>query len=358
MQGRHVICVQAERWHQHCYGHVNSMIEPVIELFHVVRIPGWARARLLPCRSLAGPATSCRNKARHNNIDLVTARLVIRTIPAIHVYSLFYSLLIVAPMTCVWLTNVESAGGLFAPPPDPEIPIEYSQKPRRHPAPHAYLVSPPLSTQPSSTRPKRRRVFAEIESPNPKLQRGLHGPTHAMLPESRSPTRKPSRRTPRNAHTTMDEAPEAQDLTSAVEHVLLPRQHAVDPHATPRPTRRKRATPPLLPLIDTLTGRAPVLMPRVSEEHASADASDVEIAEVESTCESTTSKRSLSPTRRMVDLQVAKKPVIPKTAISSADVPQDVRTLYKMIQGLARRSKVVIPLGIEVQLRCTYILVS
>jgi hypothetical protein len=90
-------------------------------------------------------------------------------------------------------------------------------------------------------------------------------------------------------------------------------------------------------------------MPRVSEEHASADASDVEITEkVESTCESITSKRSHSPTRRMIDLQVAKKPVISRTATPSADVPQDVRTLFKMIQALARRSKCIMPLGIEV----------
>jgi hypothetical protein len=299
-------------------------------------------------------------KVRHNNIDPVAARLVIRTVPAIHVYPLLYSLSIVAPMTCVWLANVQAAGGHFAPPPDPEIPIEYSQKPRRHPAPHAYLVSPPPSTQTSSTRPKRRRALAEIRSPNKKRQRGLNAQAHAMSQDSRSPTRKSSRRTVHNAHTIMEETPGAQNLTSAVEHVLLPRQHAVDTYATPRPIRGKRATPPLLPLTDMLTGRAPVLMPRVSEEHASADAGDVEIAEAESTCESTrstTSRRSHSPTRRMVDLQVAKKPVIPKTATSSADVPQDVRTLYKMIQALARRSKCVIPLGIEVQLRCTYVTV-
>ncbi|KAH8707019.1 hypothetical protein GQ44DRAFT_763788 [Phaeosphaeriaceae sp. PMI808] len=60
----------------------------------------------------------------------------------------------------------------------------------------------------------------------------------------------------------------------------------------------------------------------------------------------------------MVDLQIAKKPVVSKTATSSTDVPQDVKTLYKAIQALARRSKGVIPLGIEVQLRRTLLTVS
>jgi hypothetical protein len=47
----------------------------------------------------------------------------------------------------------------------------------------------------------------------------------------------------------------------------------------------------------------------------------VEDAEAELTCELITSKRLRSLTCRMVDLQVAKKPVVLKIAISSADVP-------------------------------------
>lgn len=41
----------------------------------------------------------------------------------------------------------------------------------------------------------------------------------------------------------------------------------------------------------------------------------------------------------------------PKTATLSIDVLQDVKTLYKAIQALARRSKGVIPLGIETEVR-------
>jgi hypothetical protein len=71
----------------------------------------------------------------------------------------------------------------------------------------------------------------------------------------------------------------------------------------------------------------------VFEEHADRGMEDLE---VESTHKSTTSKRSRSPTRRMVDLQIAKKPVVPKRTTSSADVPQDEISLYKAIQALAR----------------------
>lgn len=62
------------------------------------------------------------------------------------------------------------------------------------------------------------------------------------------------------------------------------------------------------------TTPAPVLTPSISE-----DAEDAEGAEVGSIQESTASKRSRSLTRRMVDLQIAKKPVVPKTATSSTD---------------------------------------
>ena len=36
----------------------------------------------------------------------------------------------------------------------------------------------------------------------------------------------------------------------------------------------------------------------------------------------------------MVDLQIARKPVVPKSATSSTDVPKDARVLYKRVQAL------------------------
>ncbi|KAF2245125.1 hypothetical protein BU26DRAFT_553647 [Trematosphaeria pertusa] len=123
---------------------------------------------------------------------------------------------IVAPMDCTntWLAVVHAVGGDLEPPPNPEIPAEYLQKPRRRPAPDAYLPSPPLSTCTSLARPKRRRAaLSEIDPPNQKRQ------------------------------------------------------------------------------------PAPVLMPSVSEEQTD------EGTEVESAHESTTSKRSRSPTRRMTKVK-------------------------------------------------------
>ncbi|OAL57242.1 hypothetical protein IQ07DRAFT_638598 [Pyrenochaeta sp. DS3sAY3a] len=114
---------------------------------------------------------------------------------------------------------------------------------------------------------------------------------------------------------------------------------------------RRRAAPSALPIPGLYTSRELALTLKLSEEHADDEAEDAEDAEVESTHESTTSKRSHSPTLRIVDLQIAKKPMFPKTATSSTDVPQDVRTLYKAIQVLARQSKGVVPLGIETEVK-------
>jgi hypothetical protein len=247
--------------------------------------------------------------------------------------------------TNTWLANVHAAGGDLEPPPQPEIPAEYLQKPRRRPTPEAYLDSPPPSTCAPFARSKRRRAaLSEIDPPNQKRLRALNAVAHVMPQNPGSPTRKSSRQagTAGKARITTKEAPPVEDVIESVEHIALETQHA-DPNTTPRPTRRKRVAPPALPILDLHTRPAPVLTPSVSEEQADED------TEVESAHESTTSKRSRSPTRRMVDLQIAKKPVVPKTATSSTDVPQDVKTLYKAIQALARRSKGVIPLGIEVQ---------
>ncbi|KAF2467996.1 uncharacterized protein BDR25DRAFT_266464 [Lindgomyces ingoldianus] len=248
--------------------------------------------------------------------------------------------------TNTWLADVHAAGGDLEPPPKPEIPAEYLQKPRRRPAPETYLASPPSCICASFARPKRRRVvLSEIDPPNQKRQRSLNAVAHVM--SQRSPTRKSSRQTGTagKARITTKEAPPVEDVIAAVEHIVLGTQHVIDPNTTPRPTRQKRVAPPALPIPDPHTRPAPILTPSVSEEQAGED------TEAESAHESTTSKRSRSPTRRMVDLKVAKKPVVSKTATSSTDVPQDVKTLYKTIQALARRSKGVIPLGIETEVK-------
>ncbi|KAF1997432.1 hypothetical protein P154DRAFT_524779 [Amniculicola lignicola CBS 123094] len=257
--------------------------------------------------------------------------------------------------TSTWLANVHSAGGDSEPPPNPEIPTNYLQKPRRRPTPEAYLALPPSSTRISFAPLKRRcAALSEIDPPNQKRQRAFTAPAHAMSQNSRSPTRKSSRQTGTagKAQITTTETPAVEHVIAAVEHILLTTQHDVDPGATatPRPARQKRKAPPALPIPNLHTRPMPVFPHSVSEEHTDEGTEDAEGADVESTRESTTSRRSRSPTRRMVDLQIAKKPVVPRTATSSTDVPQNVRALYKVMQTLSRRSKGVIPQGIEVQL--------
>ncbi|KAF2872817.1 hypothetical protein BDV95DRAFT_593227 [Massariosphaeria phaeospora] len=260
-------------------------------------------------------------------------------------------------MACAhtWLAAVHAADGHLEPPPEPDIPADYLQKPRRGPAPTAYLpraslASPPPSSSASKPipRPKRRRAaLAEIEPPNQKRQRTLNAPTRTMSPrKSPSPARKSSRQTAMagkagKAQMTIEEAP------------AVAMQRVVDPDRTPRPARPKRAVRPAPPVPDLHAWPAPVLMPSGSEGVAEdlENSEDAENAEIESSHASTNSKRSRSPTRRMIDLQIATKPIIPKTVTSSEDVPQDVRALYKAVRAVARMSKGVVPLGIEIAVK-------
>jgi hypothetical protein len=73
-------------------------------------------------------------------------------------------------------------------------------------------------------------------------------------------------------------------------------------------------------------------------------------ASVAESVDSKVSKRSVSPTKRTVDLRVADERVIQKSIRSRADVPGDVQELlYKKIQGVATFSQSIIPKGIEVR---------
>ncbi|KAI9772513.1 MAG: hypothetical protein M1840_000718 [Geoglossum simile] len=240
-----------------------------------------------------------------------------------------------APMALpdAWLTAVLDAGGDIEPPPDPQIPADYLQKPRRqHPASEqTQLLSSHLPSLPaSSSRPKRRRTaLAEIDHPNdPSLcqrRRAPNAPTPITSQAPRSP-------------------PDTRNGVLAVEDVI-------DPDTTPRSVRARRKpapTPPAtipIPVLDKT--KIPTLTPNTSEDKLDTDKGDVDWP-TSSVTESTGSKaRSRSPTKRMIDLRVAEKTVISKTVKSPTDVPEDVRGLYEAIRSLARMPHGVIPLGIE-----------
>lgn len=128
----------------------------------------------------------------------------------------------------------------------------------------------------------------------------------------------------------------------AVGHTSLTMQHVMNPNSTSQPTRQKRAVPQSLPVPNLNARLVPVLTPNVSDVQTGENIDDIEAI---STYDSTISKRLRSPTRRMVDLHIARKPVAQKLATSSTDVPQGVRTLYKAIGAISQRSKGVITLG-------------
>jgi hypothetical protein len=238
-----------------------------------------------------------------------------------------------------WLMGVLNAGGSSEPLPVPQIPADYLQRPRRQrPASEqtrplsSHLPPPPASF---SSLNRRRAALAEIDDPNSqpqrKRQRVPKAPTPVVLQVPPLPSKLQSHIAARKVEDTRNKAP-AVDVMD-------------DPSVTPRPfrTRRKLASTPVTALDETAK---PALIPSASEDKIGIDREDMEPAS--SVTESIGSKRSRSPTKRMVDLQVAEKKVVPKTAKSPADVPEDVRGLYRAIQSLARVPRGVIPLGIEV----------
>lgn len=253
-----------------------------------------------------------------------------------------------------WLAAVLDAGGDFEPLPDPQIPADYLQKPQRqHPA-SAQTRLPPsnLSSLPISlSKPNRKRTaLAEIDSSNNsyphKRQRVPNelNRTCAMSQTPRSPSKTSSRIAARKVEDT-------KRKTQVVEYV-------VDPNTTPRPGRVRRkpapgpATPPM-PVPALHESNIPEWIPTPSAsdgEYINREDMDRPMSSISSVTESTGSKaRSRSPTKRMIDLKVAEKTVCSKTVKSPADVPEDVRKLYKEIQSLARIPRGVIPLGIEVR---------
>ncbi|KAI9760489.1 MAG: hypothetical protein M1840_002399 [Geoglossum simile] len=233
-----------------------------------------------------------------------------------------------------WLTAVLDAGGDIEPPPDPQIPADYLQKPRRHPQlPSSHLPSLPASF----SRPKRRRTaLAEIDHPNdPRLrkrQRAPKTPTLIMSQAPRSPSKTSSRIAARKARDTRNK-------------VLV--EDVIDLDATPRPVRarHKPAPAPPIPVLDKT--KIPTLTSNIPEDRLETGREDVDWPASSATKSTSSKARSRSPTKRMIDLRVAEKMVISKTAKSPTDVPEDVRGLYKAIRSLARNSHDVIPLGIE-----------
>ena len=142
------------------------------------------------------------------------------------------------------------------PPPNPTISTEYLQKPRRQPAPTAYLFLLPSSTYSLLAPLKRRRVaLSEIRFPNQKRQRALNVPGRKMSQSSRLLTKTSGRQAGASVKT------KTTKTKALARHDLLATQRFVDPNATPRQTFRKRALPPSLPAPNLHTILAPITTP-------------------------------------------------------------------------------------------------
>ncbi|OAL56134.1 hypothetical protein IQ07DRAFT_583522 [Pyrenochaeta sp. DS3sAY3a] len=196
-----------------------------------------------------------------------------------------------------WLDTCGTSG-VYSQVPSPEIPEEYLQKPRRqHPASQRPRSSSSFSTTRSPNTKRKHTLFEETESPGISVVRKRRRvPNANMSRTSGSPSRKSDR---------------LQELRSTV---------VLD----------KTIIPPLTPSASVREDMDSLASSVIASSHSQP--------------------RSRSPTKRMVDLRVAEKRVVFKTAKSPIDVPDDVRKLYKSIQSLARVPRGVVPRGIEDEL--------
>lgn len=229
-----------------------------------------------------------------------------------------------------WLTVTFDARNDVEPPLLPNVPLDYLAEPRKKRPKSSVL---PRSHSPVISRAKRKRAtLAEIDPPNdlllspvqesslplPKRQR----PTKAldMAHQPRSPSKKKY---------------EARNQTSTADNTM-------DLEATPTRPRHSNLRA-AQPLSETAI---PNLLPSTSEgEVENLHQPDSAVSE---SADSRVSKRSVSPTKRMVDLRVADKRIIQKSIQSRLDVPGDVGDLFKKIQSLATFARNIVPKGIEV----------
>ncbi|KAI9695442.1 MAG: hypothetical protein M1820_008627 [Bogoriella megaspora] len=237
-----------------------------------------------------------------------------------------------------WLETVLK-GDDYEPLPDPQIPADYLQKPlRQHPASEqSQLLLPPHC----SKLKRKHAALSEISPPNnrrPSEQPSIRQP----MPNAVTPTMPPAPRPSSNRA----QAKKAVNTNEASE------KDAVDPNSTPRPVRITRRTvqpPAAADMPNTILDETSTPAWARSASGSEPDMSGGDTGRsLSSVTQSTDSKaRSRSPTKRMVDLRVAEKTLIPEAATKAADVPEDVRGLYRAIRSLAHVPRNVIPLGIE-----------
>jgi hypothetical protein len=216
-----------------------------------------------------------------------------------------------------WLAAVFDAGGDFEPPPDPQIPADYLQKPQRqHPAPTQTRLPPShLPSLPVSlSGPNRKRTaLAEINLSNksyPHKRQQIPNESNTTCAMSQPP-RSPSKTSSRIA------ARKLEDIRKKAQAV----EYVVDPNATPRPGRvgRKPAPGPAAPPVPVPAlheANLPELIPTPSasdSEYIDRDEIDRPMSSISSVTKSTGSKaRSRSPTKRMIDLKLRKRQYLRK----------------------------------------------
>ena len=240
-----------------------------------------------------------------------------------------------------WLDDVFRAGGDSESPLSPNIPRYYLPKPRKElanssPGKNAPIASPAKRKRPAlseidlpndtvrkspqtcrvSYPPKRQRpAFAEIQIPN-------------MAYRSRSPKRRGTRST-----SDVD-----GNAFVAAQPDAMVRQHRPNTRMAIRSLENVVVSPRPAPGRSGISG---ALIGGFEDQHQQEPS-------IDESADSKNSKRSLSPTRRMVDLRVTEKRIAEKGVTSSSDVPSDVQSLHLEVQTTGMSGYGIVPMEIKV----------
>ena len=228
-----------------------------------------------------------------------------------------------------WLDKVFQAGGDTVPPPSPDnlescSPClgRQSSVPLIHE--NDSTVTPPKRKCPESFRDcsqsckassnkKSRQILAEIGSPNM---------------AHRSPVKKGTK----GFQVIDDDGSDAVRLNTTL------RQARRDPRV------------PIRGAADASALDTPMSSRIASSGASTGDATDVndENSSINESASSKVSRRSRSPTKRMVDLKIAEKKIVEKGVTSNSDLPPDVESLYLDIQTIGMTGCGIVPLEMKV----------
>ena len=240
-----------------------------------------------------------------------------------------------------WLDDVFHAGGDSESPLSPNIPTYYLPKPRK-----GLANSSPGKTAPIASPVKRKRcALSEIDLPNERVREFRETCLGSFPPKRQRPAFAESElsnmayrsRSPKKKGTTNTQDVDENAFVAAQPDATV-RQHRPNTRMAIR-SLDKVVNPP--GLASGRSGKSGTLVGGTEDQHQREPS-------IDESADSKNSKRSLSPTKRMVDLRVTEKRIAEKGVTSPSDVPSDVQSLHLEVQTTGMSGYGIVPMEIKV----------